>query len=67
VADPAGREPYEHLSRLRLGEVDLLDDERLPEVLEHGGTDLHATNLEPWRPSGVIARLRVSPTQRAQE
>ena len=28
VADAAGGEPDEHLARLRLGEIDLLDDER---------------------------------------
>ncbi len=45
VADPAGREAYERLAPPRLGELDVLDDERLPERLEHGGTDLHAAIL----------------------
>jgi hypothetical protein len=42
VADAAGDEPDERLARLGLGELDLLDGERLPELLEHGGADLHA-------------------------
>jgi hypothetical protein len=46
VADTARDEPDEHLPLPRLGEVELLDDERTPEVLEHGGTDLHAAPLD---------------------
>ena len=42
VADAAGDEADEHLAGLRLGEVELLDDEGLAELLEDGGTDLHA-------------------------
>ena len=45
VADAAGDEPDEHLARLRLGEVDLLDDERLPELLENRGPDTHRPML----------------------
>ena len=45
VADPAGGEPDEHLAGPGLREVDLLDDERLPELLEHGGADPHAAIL----------------------
>ena len=41
VADAARGEPDEHLARLRLGEVELLDDERLAELLEHRCADLH--------------------------
>src|SRR5947209_14131682 len=41
VADPARREPDERFPRLRLLELDVLDDERLPELLEDGGADLH--------------------------
>ena len=41
VAHTARGEPHEHLAVLRLGEVDLLDDERLPELLEHCSADLH--------------------------
>ena len=41
VADAAGDEPDEHLARLRLRELDLLHDERLTELLEHRGADLH--------------------------
>ena len=45
MADAAGGEPDEHLAGLRLGEVDLLDDERAAELLEHGGADLHGASL----------------------
>ena len=41
VADAAGGQPDERLPRFRLGELDLLDGERLPELLEHGGADPH--------------------------
>jgi hypothetical protein len=41
MADAAGDEPDEHLARLRLLQVELLDDERLAEFLEDGGADLH--------------------------
>ena len=54
VADAAGDEADERLSRLRLGEVHVLDDERLPELLEHCGADPHAA------PS-VDAGRRLSP------
>jgi hypothetical protein len=45
VADAARGEPHEDLTGLRLGEVDLLDDERLTELLEDGRSDLHGENL----------------------
>ena len=45
VADAAGGEADEHLARLRLGEVDLLDDERASELLEDGGADFHAASI----------------------
>jgi hypothetical protein len=45
VANPAGREADEHLASLRLGEVELLNLERLTEPLEHRGTDLHGAIL----------------------
>ena len=45
VADAAGGEPDEHLAGLRLGEVDLLDDERAAELLEDCGADLHGASL----------------------
>ena len=41
VTDAAGREPHEHLARPRPVELDVLDDERLGELLENGGADLH--------------------------
>ena len=37
VADAARGEAHEHLAGLRLGQVDVLDDERLAELLEHRG------------------------------
>ena len=49
VAHTARGEPHEHLAVLRLGEVDLLDDERLPELLEHCGADLHRGEANPKR------------------
>jgi hypothetical protein len=47
VADPAGREAYEDLARARLGEIELLYDEGLPEFLEYRRPDLHRQNLSP--------------------
>jgi hypothetical protein len=41
VADTARLEAHEHLPRLGLGQVHLLDDERLAELLEYCGADLH--------------------------
>jgi hypothetical protein len=41
VTDTAGDEPDEHLAGLRVGELELLHDERLPELLEQRGTHLH--------------------------
>ena len=49
VAHAARDEAHEHLARLRLREVDLLDRERPTELLEHGGADLHAPILRPAR------------------
>ena len=45
MADTARDEADEHLARLRLGEVELLNLERLPEPLEYGGVNLHGTIL----------------------
>ena len=42
VADAAGRQPDQHLAGLRAREVDLGHVERLAELLQHGGADLHA-------------------------
>ena len=41
VADAAGGEAHQHLARPRPVELDVLDDERLGELLEYGGADLH--------------------------
>ena len=49
VADAARGEPDEHLARLRLGEVDLLDDERAAELLEHCCADFHGASLPRYR------------------
>src|SRR4029077_17834374 len=52
VAHTAGLDPDEHLSGLRAGELHVLDDERLAELLEHRGADLHPTPpLGSFRPS----------------
>ena len=65
VADPAGFEPHQHLARARLGQVDLLDRQRLPELLEHGGADLHlsssssSTSVEPILASYVRSDKRL--------
>ena len=40
VADAAGDDPDERLARLRLLQLDVLDDERLPELLEDCGPDV---------------------------
>ncbi len=41
VADAARHQAHEHLARARLGQVDVVDDQWLPELLKHGGADLH--------------------------
>ena len=57
VADAAGDEADEHLTRPRLREIDLLDDERLPELLEHCCANLHVRSLRSQRRSrtGAVA------------
>jgi len=49
VADAAGDEPDEHLARAWLRQLDLLHDERLPELLEHGCPNLHACTVRSRR------------------
>ena len=55
---PQACEAHEHLAGLGLGEVDLLDHERLAELLEDGGADLHDGDLHHprtrrmWRSAG---------------
>ena len=61
VADPTRSQPDEHLAVLRLGEIELLDDERLAELLEHCRTDLHRVEANPSarsRDSGRAVRRR---------
>ena len=45
MADTAGHEANEHLARARLGQLDLLHDERRAELLQDGGADLHPTAI----------------------
>jgi hypothetical protein len=45
VADAAGGEPHERLTRLRLAEIDLLHDERASELLENCCADSHTASL----------------------
>ena len=70
VADAAGGKPDEHLPRLGLGEVDLLDDERASELLEDSCADLHGA--EPIqagarRAPASLARRRPSRSGRPPE
>ena len=55
VADAAGLDAHEHLARLGACELDVLDDERLAELLEHRGADLH-----PWLSLAACAASLVS-------
>jgi hypothetical protein len=41
VTDPAGHKPDQNLSPPGLCEIEFGDVERLPELLEHSGSDLH--------------------------
>jgi hypothetical protein len=47
VADPAGGDPDERLAFLRLDEIDVLNYERLPELLEDCGPDLQRCEVAP--------------------
>jgi hypothetical protein len=58
VADAARDEPDERLARFRLRQVDLLDGERLPELLEDCGPDPHGPMLAQARPNRVLGCLR---------
>jgi hypothetical protein len=49
VADTAGHEPDEHLTRLRLRQLDVLHLERLSELLQDGGADLHQLSFARFR------------------
>ena len=62
VADAAGDEPHEHLAGARLGEVELLHDERLAELLEHAprGSSSRAADALASRSVALTA-----PTSRA--
>ena len=42
----AGGEAHEHLARPWPLKLDVLDDERVGELLENGGADLHAQTLK---------------------
>ena len=41
MTDAAGREAHQHLAELRALELDVLDDERLGELLQDGGANPH--------------------------
>ena len=47
VADAAGDEAHQHLARLRLGQLELLDLERCSELLEDRGANLHDISSAP--------------------
>ena len=51
-------EPDEHLTLVRLRQLDLLDDERLTELLEHCGADLHPAQANRNRARGLQIRPR---------
>ena len=54
MADAAGAEAHQHLAGLRPLELDVLDDERLGELLENGGADLHRQTLKGSDPLRVV-------------
>jgi hypothetical protein len=47
VADAAGDDPDERLARLGRLQLDVLDDERLPELLEDCGPDVQRCEVAP--------------------
>ena len=55
VADAARGQADERLARPGLGQVDLLHDERLPELLQHCGADPHRRDSPA--PAACVARL----------
>ena len=57
VADAAGGEPDEHLAGPGLSKVDLLDDERLPELLENCCANLHWRRLRGYVPHQKLAAI----------
>jgi adenylate cyclase len=62
VADPAGGEPHEHLSGLRLGQVKLGHLERRPEALEDGSVGPHRARgyfsaMPDWDAEGLLEGL----------
>ena len=60
MAHAARDQPYEHLACLRLVQLDVLDDERPSELLEHGCAYLHGSILgEPGRPEECVDRPRL--------
>ena len=52
LVDP-GDEPDKRLARLRLVQLDVLDGQRLAELLQDGCTDPHAAILEVLRRAGL--------------
>ena len=53
VADAAGDEPDQHLARLGLREVDLLDRQRRPELLEYRSPHSHGATLPRVHPASA--------------
>lgn len=47
MTDAAGNEADQNLTRLRACQLDVLDDERLTELLEYRGLDPHAADPTP--------------------
>ena len=58
VADAAGDEPDERLAGLRVGQLDVLDDEWRAELFEDGGAYLHAVILEEADGAALARRCR---------
>ena len=46
---PHASQAHQHLALLRLGQVHLLDHQRLAELLQYGGAHLHGREINPPR------------------
>ncbi len=74
VADAAGDEPDQHLARPRISQVQLLDDERTAELLQHRGAYLHrrpstlplVRRSRRWRSSPDLRRCTWSQARSAR-
>ena len=63
MADAAGHEPDERLAGARVGEVDLGHVQRLAELLEDGGADLHGAGSSPTGSGSLRHRKSDGPTR----